>query len=181
LFSILENLLAGHTKDQIIEQVKEFKQSLRDMPAWEKGSPKSVNKLTMYANRAASSVQKMDSKLFKTGTATGDTNMPGHVRASLNWNYLRNVHGDNYSMAITDGARVAVCKLRDNALKMTSIAYPTDELRVPEWFKELPFDHDDMDRVLVDEKVENMIGALGWDIRLATNIVTTANDLFTFD
>jgi hypothetical protein len=181
LFSILENLLAGHTREQIVEQVKEFKVRLRDMPAWEKGAPKSVNKLTMYANRAASSVQKMNSALFKAGTAAGDTAMPGHVRASLNWNYLRNVHNDNYSMTITDGARVAVCKLRDNALKMTSIAYPTDELRVPDWFKELPFDHEEMDRVLVDEKVANMLDVLGWDIRSATNVMSTLNDLFTFE
>jgi hypothetical protein len=41
-------------------------------------------------------------------------------------------------------------------LKMTSVAYPTDELRLPEWFKELPFDDDLMESTLVTEKVENL-------------------------
>ena len=41
---------------------------------------------------------------------------------------------------IMDGFKVVVCKLRTNALGYTSIAYPTDQLRLPKWFQELPFD-----------------------------------------
>jgi hypothetical protein len=106
--------------------------------------------------------------------------MPGHVRASLNWNYLRKMNSDNYSQQIMDGMKIVVCKLKKNPLGMTSIAYPTDELRLPDWFKELPFDVDDMIKSLVDEKIENMIGVLSWDLRGDTNVKSTVNDLFTF-
>lgn len=180
LFNVLENVLAGKSREEIIEQVKSFKKTLRDMDSWLKGSPKSVNNLTMYANKAQAAAKRMNSKLFSTDNDTGDTNMPGHVRASLNYNYLRKLNGDNYSQQIVDGMRIVVCKLRDNPLGFTSIAYPTDELRLPQWFLELPFDDAEMERVLVDEKIDNLLSVLNWDMRTATDISTTANDLFEF-
>jgi hypothetical protein len=80
-----------------------------------------------------------------------------------------------------DGMKIVVCQLRDNPLGMTSVAYPTDELRLPDWFKELPFDDEGMERSLVDEKIENMIGVLKWDIRQDTNINSTFGTLFSFE
>jgi DNA polymerase elongation subunit (family B) len=180
LYSVLENVLAGHDKEDIITEVTEFKRVLRDMESWRKGSPKSVNNLTMYANKAKASVKKMNSSLFKMDQDDGDTNMPGHVRASLNYNYLRKLHGDNYSQQIVDGMKIIVCKLKNNPLGFTSVAYPVDELRLPQWFMELPFDDSEMERILVDEKIDNLLGVLGWNMRSATDISSTANDLFVF-
>jgi DNA polymerase elongation subunit (family B) len=180
LFSVLENVLAGRERDQIIEQIKQFKHELREMPSYKKGSPKSVNNLTMYANKAQAAARKMNTQLFAVDAQSGDANMPGHVRASLNYNYLRKLHGDNYSQQIVDGMRIVVCKLRDNPMGFTSVAYPTDELRLPQWFLDLPFDDAEMERVLIDEKIDNLLGVLNWNLRNATDISTTANDLFDF-
>jgi hypothetical protein len=108
-------------------------------------------------------------------------NMPGHTRASINWNYLRRMNGDNYSMKIVDGMKIVVCKLKDNPLGITSIAYPVDEIRLPDWFKELPFDDAAMEQALVDEKIENIIGVLNWNLRETTNIRSTFQDLFSFE
>ena len=91
--------------------------------------------------------------------------MPGHVRASINWNTLKNVFGDRYSMAISDGAKVIVCKLKPNTFGFSSVAYPVDELRLPQWFKDLPFDHAEMESVLIDKKIGNLIGVLNWDLK----------------
>lgn len=180
LMSVLESLLAGKSREDIVEQIKDFKYKLKEMPSWNKGSPKTVNKLTMYQVRAAASVKKINKSLFAGGNDIGDTNMPGHVRASLNYNYLRELHGDNYSQKIVDGTRIVVCQLKSNPLGFTSVAYPTDELRLPEWFLALPFDDSEMERVLVDEKIDNLLGVLDWDLRQATDISSTVNDLFTF-
>ena len=180
LFDVLENLLAGHTREQIIEQIKDFKRLLREMESYKKGSPKSVNNLTMYANKALAASKKMNSKLFKSKDDDGDTNMPGHVRASLNYNYLRKLHGDNYSQQIVDGMRIVVCKLKDNPLGFTSVAYPVDELRLPKWFLQLPFDDYEMEKTLVDDKIENLLSVMNWSLKAATDISTTANDLFDF-
>ena len=154
----------GKGRDEVIDKVKEFKRVLSEQESWTKGSPKSVNKLTMYGER-----EKRE----------GKTNMPGHVRAAINYNYLRNMNGDQYSQKIIDGMKIIVCKLRNNPLGYTSIAYPTDELRLPKWFKELPFDDDAMEQTLVDEKIDNLLGGLNWKIRENTDVSTTFDDLFS--
>jgi hypothetical protein len=93
---------------------------------------------------------------------------------------LRRVNGDQYSQKIIDGMKVIVCKLKSNALGFTSIAYPVDELRLPKWFIELPFDDSEMEKTLVDEKIDNLLGVLGWDIRSSTDTNSTFDDLFSF-
>jgi hypothetical protein len=84
-------------------------------------------------------------------------------------------------MSIIDGMKTIVCKLKDNPLGWTSIGYPTDELHLPQWFKDLPFDDSEMESTIVDQKVENLLGVLNWDIPGNTDIKTTFDSLFTFD
>lgn len=167
LMEVLESVLAGHPREEIVERIREFKNHLSSQPSWTKGSPKSVNKLTYYNE-------------LEQRSKTGKANMPGHVRAALNYNYLRKMNGDNYSQKIVDGMKIVVCKLKDNILGFTSIAYPTDELRLPQWFIDLPFDDAEMERTIVDEKIDNLLGVLNWDIRGSTNIASTFDDLFSF-
>jgi len=167
LMDVLENVLAGSSREDIIQKIKDFKIKLSEQDSWTKGSPKSVNKLTMYGDLEANS-------------STGKANMPGHVRGALNWNYLRRVNGDNYSMKIVDGMKVVVCKLRSNPLNFTSIAYPVDELRLPKWFIELPFDDATMENTLVDKKIDNLLGVLDWDLKSATDTSNNFEELFTF-
>ena len=157
----------GKGREEVIEKVKEFKRVLTQQDSWTKGSPKGVNNLTMYGDREAKSKK-------------GRENMPGHVRAALNYNYLRRVNSDNYSQQIVDGMKIVVCKLKSNPLGFTSIAYPTDELRLPQWFTELPFDDAAMEQTLVDEKIDNLLGVLDWDIRSNTDVKSTFDELFTF-
>ena len=167
LSEVLEMVLAGKGREDIIEKVKEFKHILGKQDSWTKGSPKGVNKLTHYTQ-------------LEQRAKTGRHNMPGHVRAAMNWNTLKRVHGDNYSMEIMDGFKVVVCKLKQNPLGYTSIAYPTDQLRLPEWFRELPFDDNLMESTLVDEKISNLLGVLKWDLRANTDTNSTFDELFNF-
>ena len=164
LMDVLTKVLAGEQRDKVIEMVKEFKTKLSEQDSWTKGSPKSVNNLTKHTI-----------EFEKTGKCG-----VGHARAAINWNYLRRVYGDNYSQKIIDGMKIVVCKLKDNALGFTSIAYPVDELRLPVWFKELPFDDLLMESTLVDEKIDNLLGVLDWDIRSNTDVNSTFDELFTF-
>ena len=165
LMEVLEMALGGKSREDIIEKIKEFKLHLGDKDSWTKGSPKGVNKLTYYGDLEAKS-------------STGRANMPGHVRAALNYNYLRRVNSDQYSQKIIDGMKVIVCKLKSNPLGFTSIAYPVDELRLPQWFKELPFEHAEMEAVIIDKKVSNLIGVLDWDLR-NTYEKTSIDSLFS--
>jgi DNA polymerase elongation subunit (family B) len=166
LSDILLDVLTGATKEQIYDKVREFKYSFQERPAWEKGTPKRVNNLTKYT---------------KEEERQGKANMPGHVRAAMNWNNLRRMHGDNYSQQIVDGMKTIVCKLKDNPLGFTSVGYPTDETHLPQWFKDLPFDDGAMESTIVDQKVDNLLGVLDWDIGVHTDIKTTFDSLFTFE
>ena len=166
LSELLTDVLTGCAKEHVYDRVREFKIAFQDRPAWEKGTPKRVNNLT---------------KFTKEEERLGKANMPGHVRAAMNWNNLRRMYSDNYSMAIVDGMKTIVCKLRDNPLGYTSVGYPTDELHIPAWFKELPFDDALMETTIVDQKVENLLGVLDWDIPAHTDIATTFDNLFTFE
>jgi DNA polymerase elongation subunit (family B) len=166
LWDLLERVLTGSQREEIIEQIREFKYEFKERPGWEKGSPKRVNNLTMYA---------------KKEEREGKANMPGHVRAAMNWNNMRRMNSDNYSLQIVDGMKTIVCKLKSNALGWTSIGYPTDEMHLPQWFKELPFDDAEMEQTVVDQKIENLLGVLGWDLVSETKTTNTFQSLFTFE
>lgn len=101
------------------------------------------------------------------------------VRGSLNWNMLRDIYNDHGSMVIQDGFKVIVAKLRENPLGLTSVAYPVDQLMLPDWFKSLPFDDELMAEALITKKIENLLGVLGWDLNEARNN-ETFDDLFSF-
>jgi DNA polymerase elongation subunit (family B) len=164
LSDVLEMVLMGKDEQEVLDMITKFRTLFKGRPGWEKGSPKRANKITEYQGKE---------------TKAGKTNMPGHVRASINWNTLKRMYGDKYSMGITDGAKVIVCKLKPNPLGFTSVAYPVDELRLPQWFKDLPFDHAEMEQTIIDNKLDNLIGVLKWDIN-STEEKNTFNSLFEF-
>jgi DNA polymerase elongation subunit (family B) len=165
LSEILLDVLTDATRESIIDKVRDFKIAFAERPAWEKGTPKRVNNLTKYS---------------AAELAQGKANMPGHVRAAMNWNNLKRMMGDNYSMSIVDGMKTIVCKLKDNPIGFTSVGYPIDESRIPQWFKDLPFDDDLMEITIVNQKVENLLGVLEWDIAASTDIKTTFDSLFSW-
>jgi hypothetical protein len=172
LETVLNDVLGGVPKETIIANIKEFKQTLRAMDPWTKGSPKGVKKVAEYT----AALEKA-----KNGKGAAKVNMPGHTRASINWNYLCQMNGDNYSQRIVDGMKIVVCKLKDNPLGMTSVAYPKDQLRLPQWFVDLPFDVVEMEQVLLDSKIDNMLEVLKWDLGKDTDINSTFGDLFSFE
>jgi DNA polymerase elongation subunit (family B) len=164
LSEVLEKVLTGSQETEILEMITDFRTDFKTKPGWEKGSPKRANNITEYNSKE---------------TKAGKTNMPGHVRASLNWNTLKRMYNDNYAQSISDGAKVIVCKLKNNPMGFTSVAYPVDELRLPQWFKDLPFDDAEMESTIIDAKLENLIGVLEWDIT-STEQSNTFNKLFDF-
>lgn len=164
LEEILTRVLNGAQEKEILDRISEFRTEFKSRPGWEKGSPKRANNITKYQNKEED---------------RGKASLPGHVRASINWNTLRRMNGDKYSMNIVDGMKVIVCKLKENPMGFTSVAYPTDELHLPKWFQELPFDHDSMESVIINNKISNLIGVLDFDLT-STESRNTFNSLFDF-
>jgi len=164
LSEVLMMVLQEKSEKEILDRITEFRREFKQRPGFEKGAPKRANKIGHY--------QRLEEKL-------GKANMPGHVRASINWNTLKRMNGDKYSQEIVDGMKVIVCKLKQNPLGYTSVAYPTDELRIPDWFKELPFDDDAMESTIIDNKLDNLIGVLDYDLD-STKQNNTFSSLFDF-
>jgi len=164
LSELLLMVLTEVPQKEVLDRITEFRKEFSDRPGWEKGSPKRANKIGHY--------QRLEEK-------QGKANIPGHVRASINWNTLKRMNGDKYSQEIVDGMKVIVCKLKQNPLGYTSVAYPTDELRIPDWFKELPFDDAAMAETIIDNKLDNLIGVLDYPLE-DTKQNTTFGSLFEF-
>ena len=164
LSELLLMVLTDKPQEDVLERITVFRKEFSERPGWEKGSPKRANKVGHY--------QRLEEK-------QGKANMPGHVRASINWNTLKRMNGDKYSQEVVDGMKVIVCKLKQNPLGYTSVAYPTDELRIPDWFKELPFDDIAMAETIIDNKLDNLIGVLNYPLE-DTKRHNTFSSLFDF-
>lgn len=165
LSEILLMILTSTPEKQVLDRISLFRSEFKSRPGWEKGTPKRVNNL---------------SKFKKEEERLGRANMPGHVRAALNWNTLKKMHGDRYSQDIVDGMKTIVCKLKTNPLGYTNVGYPTDESRLPEWFKQLPFDDAAMEETIIDNKIDNLIGVLDYDIE-STKQNSTFSSLFDWN
>lgn len=172
LSELLLKTLTGSDEQELIDRIIEFRREFRERPAWEKGTPKRVNKLTYY--KGLEWKTKGGQEEFK-----GKANMPGHVRAAINYNRLKRINNDMYSIDIVDGMKTIVCKLKSNPMGFTSIGYPTDLAHVPEWFKDLPFADDDMEDTIITKKIENLLGVLDIDLSKAED-KTTFDSLFDF-
>ena len=162
LKELLVMVLDLRPEQEILDKIIEFRKLFKERPGYEKGAPKRVNNIQRY--------RSLEEK-------SGKANMPGHVRAALNWNTLKKMNSDKYSLDIVDGMKVIVCKLKDNPLGYTSVAYPVDQLKLPEWFIELPFDDDAMEETIIDNKLDNLIGVLYYDLE-STKSYNTFNNLF---
>lgn len=165
LMEILMMVLQEKSEQEILDKISNFRKDFKSKPGWEKGSPKRANKIGHF--------RRLEEKM-------GKANLPGHVRASLNWNTLKKINNDKYSMEIIDGMKVIVCKLRSNPIGYTSVAYPTDELRLPNWFKELPFDDTAMEEAIIDSKLDNLIGVLNYNLN-ETKQNNNFNNFFEWD
>lgn len=174
LEKLLLQILTGVDQTAMYSEIRTFRDSFKARPGWEKGSPKKATNLMAFGAMldGGITVGMGERKRAK------DKPVPGHVRASLNWNKLCEMYQDRHAVRITDSARIIVCKLKSNSMGMTSIAYPMDEPHLPIWFRGLPFDHDAMEDAIIDAKLTNLVGVLQWD--LSETKTTIGDEFFTF-
>ena len=169
LEQILLKVLMGVPKNEVIEFIKDFRintiHKMSNKEPWKLGRPTACNGLTAYYNAVTDA-----DRLGAIGEHTGKVMIPGHVRAAMNWNAMIDINDDQYSGKLTDGSKIIVCDLLSNIYDFKSIARPVDleENQIPQWFKDLPFFVDHMEQNLIDEKLNNLIGILNWDLSKTT-------------
>lgn len=176
LSDILMDTLTDKGENYVIDKIRVFKEQFENMKPWQQGTPRAVNKLTHYKEK----LEDAGLKKLK-GVKVGNLHVPGHVTASLAWNRLKEINMDQHAMKIIDGQKIVVCKLRETVENsLTSIAFPVDEVHLPEWFLSLPFDSEGMQAGIVDQKVKNLVGCLNWDLSRTQKTHAHLETLFDF-
>lgn len=154
LKKMIEIVLVTKDDKLVLDYIKKTRREFGELPPWEKGTPRRVNNLAHF-KKAYDNNGILDGKKIM---------IPNHVKAALNYNVLRDLMNDKDSLAVTNSQKIIVCSLKKNSYKMDHIAIPIDQLRIPQWFKDLPFDDIDMVEKTIDKKVGNIVGVLGWDL-----------------
>lgn len=179
LVDTLQNILEGKSVDGILADIKNFKTDFNKLPAWEMGTPKAANGVTTYNNKL------IDYNEAKSNGIKTTLTVPGHIRASMNWNSFIELYNDLNQPKIKDGAKIIVCPLKDDPINnpygYTSVAYPVDIVTLPAWFTELPFDTNLMMETVVDQKIENMIGILKLNLSKANASHDIKLSIFDFE
>lgn len=103
------------------------------------------------------------SRLEKKGL--GKVNLPGHIRAAINYNECLRNFNDKNSLPITSGSKIKLVYLEKNDYNFKSMAFPADTDKFPNWFNEtFKVDMKIMEEKLIDNKLSNIFTALGWEV-----------------
>jgi DNA polymerase elongation subunit (family B) len=118
------------------------------------GIAKAVNNLDMFYDEWT--------RLEKTGKRK--VNLPGHVRASINYNeYVQKIEGKGAKI-LKSGDKVLIFYLKPNAEGFKSIAIPSDLTKFPKWFNNFVIDKEETETKMIDAKLEGIFNALGYDV-----------------
>lgn len=160
----LEKCLEMVIKDDVeYEELKAHVKQYRDetfqgLEPWERGSPCGVNNLTTNAKVLAS----YESALSEGYYDIKKPRIHYSVKAAINTNTLIARFDETEWDYIRDGDKIEILYLLPNNHGIDSVARKVGETYVPDWFKELPFDLERMEAKLLDKKLENIFGILGW-------------------
>jgi DNA polymerase elongation subunit (family B) len=148
LNGFIEEFLKGKPWDEIALEIVEYKDLLYATDdVMSIGLPKGVKNVDQYT-----------AELNKNSNAR----VPGHVMASIHYNYCLKEFHDKVSMPIMSGMKIKVFYLKTTVGRFKSIALPTDLEVVPQWFLDnFEIDKDAHVERLVDNPLENIVGAIG--------------------
>lgn len=155
---IEEVVVKEKTFEELVKIVEEFRQEFRQMEPHRRGSPCRVSNLTIGLNKHNAYNEYVEDgyvgldkpKLHFSVPAAFNTNALMDINKEHRWDYIR------------DGDKIEVLTLLKNPYNYNAVAIKTGEIYVPEWFKKLPFDNDKHEKKLIDKKLENVFGVLGW-------------------
>jgi DNA polymerase elongation subunit (family B) len=108
----------------------------------------------------------------------GKVNLPGHVRAGINYNELVS-ELDEGATKLKSGDKGIIFYLQPNNYGFKSIAFPADTPRFPPWFNEhFKIDKKLTEQKMIDSKLSRVFEALQWEI--PTPQKSFANKLLEF-
>lgn len=95
----------------------------------------------------------------------GRVNLPGHVRAAVNYNEMVKQFEPGVGKMLRAGDKGIIFYLKPNEFGFKSIALPADAEQFPSWFKEnFKLDKKLTEDKMIDSKLERVFEALEWEI-----------------
>ena len=106
-------------------------------------------------------------------------NVPGHVRAAINYNELVHMYAEGSAKPLKAGDKGVIFYLKQNPMGFKSVAFPADMQDLPEWFTEnFNIDLKATEEKMIDAKLLKIFKALKHE--LPTIQRSHLNNFFTF-
>ena len=164
---ILQQVLKGSKKENILKQIKSFKNQILDgtIPLTKLGNPTAVKKLEKYQGRSARAGE-MFTEIEKGA--------PAPVRAAIRYNDLLKLWKlDRKHNLITMADKVKWIYLRDNPYKIEALAF--FDYDIPEKIQEFLEIYANRQKVfdsILLNKLEGFFSDLGWSLNLNPHLNT---------
>lgn len=152
----LDMLLHGKSEKEVMNYFIDFKIKFLDKEPWLMGRPGGANAVTYYSDIYERAMKGEFKKPM----------IPANIMGAIAWNTYIDFYDEKHIPKIGNGSKVINCKLKKNDFDFNCISYPTDQTQFPDWFKELPFDIDEMIDKIYYKKVNNIFGVLKWDFKI---------------
>ena len=95
----------------------------------------------------------------------GKVNLPGHVRAAVNYNELAQEYEPGIAKLLKAGDKGIIFYLKPNEKGIKTIAFPADTDHFPEWFNQnFTLDKRLTEDKMIDAKLKRVFEALDWEI-----------------
>ncbi len=148
LNSFIERYLRDEEWETIAESIVKYKDNLINTDnVMNLGLPKGVKKVEQYT---------------QTYEFDNNTNLPGHIAASIYFNMCLKKYADKETAPISSGTKIKVFYLKKPDGRFKSIAIPADMEQAPTWFLEnYKVDIDAHIERLVDNPLQNILTATG--------------------
>ena len=147
-----------------VEQFVNSKRKLllgKDGDIFSMGVSKQVNNLDAFYAAWTRAGKPAKGKVNINGVPT---NVPGHVRAAINYNDQVQQHEEGPKL-IKSGDKVIIFYLKPNPLALKSIAFPGDTYKFPAWFDEnFAVDMKLTEQKMIDSKLDGIFEAMGWEV-----------------
>ena len=159
LSDVLNKILDGEkyeaVEDFIIGQRDSLIKNASNIEIISMGVNKQVNKLDSFYEEWK--------RFEKTGKKR--VNLPGHVRASVNYNEAKLQYEGKSAQLLKAGDKVIIFYVRPNEWKFESIAFPAETTKFPKWFLDnFTVDTKLTEEKMIDLKLEGIFNAIDWEV-----------------
>jgi DNA polymerase elongation subunit (family B) len=164
--TFIDKLLRNHSKEEIDNDVLNFKLSLKDIPIENIAKNSSVKEISKFEKA------RISENSFAKGT-------PAHVKAAIGFNDYIKSHGIKKIPKISDGEKIKWVYLKNNSMRIETLAFRghNDPVEILEFIKNnidrnMMFEHE------LQNKLELFYTSLKWDFPNENDV--TLKNFFEF-